>query len=359
MDDFYELLEVPEDASRGEIKEAWREKAGEYHPDVNDDDRAAAQFKTLKKAYEVLSDDTERSAYDRMGHSTYVSKRLDGLPTAGMSRPESSSGGNRWQRGSTSTASSRGESRTSSRSSGPTGTRNTTRTSASSQGSRSSSTTDASRSRTGSSRSRSRTGSSQSRSNAGRSATSAQSTSGTSSRAGETRSTGASAEVDDDAAASTGTARSPLWYGWTAVFLAGLAYLTGVGVYLRANLGALTSLSVGVAADPSGALLANHGLTAPGTFVLASVTGVAGPALAFPAGAVLLAVVFAATVVKFGHGSAYLYLLGAVAPLSSFALGPAVSVPAAGAALALVVALPVGATVVFLVDVGRFLVAGR
>lgn len=141
--------------------------------------------------------------------------------------------------------------------------------------------------------------------------------------------------------------------------LASVVYLAGVGVYLRANLGALTSLSRAVAADPTGALLANHGLTLPGTYALAAVTGPPGAALAFPAGAVLVSIVFAATVAKFGHGSAYLYLLGAVAPVTSFALGPAVSVPAAGATLALVVALPVGAAVVFLADVGRFLSSSR
>lgn len=80
--DFYDILEISEDATQEEIKRAYRLRVKEYHPDLNDHPRAHAQFKVLKKARDVLGDPTERSAYDRLGHREYIKKRLNGeLPT--------------------------------------------------------------------------------------------------------------------------------------------------------------------------------------------------------------------------------------------------------------------------------------
>ncbi len=80
-DDFYDLLEISPDASQDEIKDAYREQVRVYHPDVNDDDRARAQFTAVKTAYEILGDPVERQAYDRLGHKEYVAKRTSGLPS--------------------------------------------------------------------------------------------------------------------------------------------------------------------------------------------------------------------------------------------------------------------------------------
>lgn len=65
--DFYELLGVARDATAADIKKAYRRKARELHPDVNDGPEAEAQFRRATEAYEVLSDDSKRQTYDRFG----------------------------------------------------------------------------------------------------------------------------------------------------------------------------------------------------------------------------------------------------------------------------------------------------
>ena len=67
--DYYEVLGVSQTASEMEIKRAFRARARQYHPDVNKDHAAETQFKEINEAYEVLSDQAKRSAYDRFGHA--------------------------------------------------------------------------------------------------------------------------------------------------------------------------------------------------------------------------------------------------------------------------------------------------
>lgn len=67
--DYYEVLEVRQDASQEEIKKAFRRLARQYHPDVNKAEDAADRFKEINEAYEVLSDSNKRAMYDRFGHS--------------------------------------------------------------------------------------------------------------------------------------------------------------------------------------------------------------------------------------------------------------------------------------------------
>jgi molecular chaperone DnaJ len=66
MDEYYDLLGVPRDASQEDIKKAFRRLARDTHPDANPDDpEAEAKFRRIAEAYEVLSDPQRRAAYDR------------------------------------------------------------------------------------------------------------------------------------------------------------------------------------------------------------------------------------------------------------------------------------------------------
>ena len=67
--DYYEVLGISKGASEKEIKKAYRRQAMKYHPDRNQDDKAAEEkFKEVNEAFEVLSDSNKRSAYDQFGH---------------------------------------------------------------------------------------------------------------------------------------------------------------------------------------------------------------------------------------------------------------------------------------------------
>lgn len=68
--DYYDVLGVNKDASAEDIKKAYRKLAMKYHPDRNPDNpKAEEQFKEAKEAYEVLTDDQKRAAYDQYGHA--------------------------------------------------------------------------------------------------------------------------------------------------------------------------------------------------------------------------------------------------------------------------------------------------
>ncbi len=67
--DYYEILGVSRDASKEEIKKAYRRLALKYHPDRNPSKEAEEKFKEISEAYAVLSDDEKRKLYDQYGHA--------------------------------------------------------------------------------------------------------------------------------------------------------------------------------------------------------------------------------------------------------------------------------------------------
>ncbi len=68
----YELLEVEKTVTQADLKKSYRKLAMKYHPDRNPNDpQAEAMFKEISVAYEILSDDNKRSAYDRYGYQAF------------------------------------------------------------------------------------------------------------------------------------------------------------------------------------------------------------------------------------------------------------------------------------------------
>jgi molecular chaperone DnaJ len=67
--DYYEILGVSRDASKEEIKDAYRKLALQYHPDRNKSPEAEEKFKEISEAYAVLYDDEKRKLYDMFGHA--------------------------------------------------------------------------------------------------------------------------------------------------------------------------------------------------------------------------------------------------------------------------------------------------
>jgi len=70
----YETLGVAKTASNDEIRKAYRKLARQHHPDVNPGDASAeVAFKKIAAAYDVLSDEEKRKAYDEFGDASLQS----------------------------------------------------------------------------------------------------------------------------------------------------------------------------------------------------------------------------------------------------------------------------------------------
>ncbi|WP_121823461.1 J domain-containing protein [Halostella salina] len=377
--DFYDLLGVPDDASQDEIKDAFRQKVQEVHPDLNDDPRAPAQFTALKKGYDTLKDPVERKAYDRLGHKDYVAKRLEGLPDPEQWKPADA------DEGSTITDSTTGGSTTTGSSVGGSGATSTGTTSASSAGTTSS--TGSATDGAGSAASASTGSNTSTRTNTGtRTSTGGSTVEGTHTGTTSTETTGAkttsggttagSDASTGDASTTTSTdtsASTPglverlrsINYGWPVVFLTSLIYLAGVGLYARGNAAGLREFASAVSAAGTdtaalreAALTADYGLgtvfdfvrtTAvtggrPGAGVLVAIGTVALPAIFF--------VVVRTTRRSFAWQPTYLYVVAVLMPLVGLAANaggvewPALTVAAFGLfPLLAVVALPFNAFV--------------
>ena len=64
MKDYYFILGITSTATLADVKKSFRQKAAEFHPDRNDSALAPEKFHAVKEAYDVLSDESARTAYD-------------------------------------------------------------------------------------------------------------------------------------------------------------------------------------------------------------------------------------------------------------------------------------------------------
>ena len=64
MSEHYAALGLKSDATLADIKRAFRQKASQFHPDRNSAEDAPARFREVQEAYDILSDDDKRKAYD-------------------------------------------------------------------------------------------------------------------------------------------------------------------------------------------------------------------------------------------------------------------------------------------------------
>ena len=68
MEDLYEILGVPRDATQADIKKAYRQLVRKYHPDAHPGDKEAEEkFKKINAAYSVLENEEKRARYDQFG----------------------------------------------------------------------------------------------------------------------------------------------------------------------------------------------------------------------------------------------------------------------------------------------------
>jgi len=76
--DYYKILGVSKDASKQEIKKAFKSLAKKYHPDLNKEAGSEEKFKEINEAYQVLSDDQKKSQYDRFGSESFKNGGFNG-----------------------------------------------------------------------------------------------------------------------------------------------------------------------------------------------------------------------------------------------------------------------------------------
>lgn len=82
--DFYKILGVARNATKEEVKKAYRALAHKYHPDKGGDE---ARFKEVNEAYQVLADDRKRTQYDQFGQVFEGSGFQGGFQQGGFEWP--------------------------------------------------------------------------------------------------------------------------------------------------------------------------------------------------------------------------------------------------------------------------------
>jgi curved DNA-binding protein len=82
MKTYYEILGIRREATKDEIKKAFRKLARQYHPDVNPGDKEAeAKFKIVNEAYNTLSDASAKAMYDARLEGGHIDQAPQGAKT--------------------------------------------------------------------------------------------------------------------------------------------------------------------------------------------------------------------------------------------------------------------------------------
>ena len=93
MADYYAELGIGRGAGEKEVRSAFRRLARQYHPDLNPgDEKAEERFKRVNEAYEVLSDDEKRKAYDKYGDNWQRADEIESRFGGGTYRTTGSAG---------------------------------------------------------------------------------------------------------------------------------------------------------------------------------------------------------------------------------------------------------------------------
>jgi curved DNA-binding protein len=90
--DYYSVLGVAKDATKGEIQKAYRKLARKYHPDINTSPGAEDTFKRINEAHSVLTNPENRTLYDRYGENWQEARHQSDTTQ------EWQSGDKQWQR---------------------------------------------------------------------------------------------------------------------------------------------------------------------------------------------------------------------------------------------------------------------
>merc|ERR1711974_328080 len=72
--EYYQVLEIPPNATLTEVREAYYRKVKDCHPDINPSEEAKKQFASVQEAYKTLSNVDRRIGYDRSVESDVTSK---------------------------------------------------------------------------------------------------------------------------------------------------------------------------------------------------------------------------------------------------------------------------------------------
>jgi DnaJ-class molecular chaperone len=77
MKDYYAVLGIESDASLAVVKNAYRKKASEFHPDKNASPDAPARFREIQEAYDLLSNAEKRKGYDENRRRNLVENPIE------------------------------------------------------------------------------------------------------------------------------------------------------------------------------------------------------------------------------------------------------------------------------------------